>query len=208
MPPVEGAVLVLSDCGVSIEGAAFDESGTDELPDRLEEFDLGAVKLSDCTEELGGGAVELLVCAEEFGGGTSELLVCAEEFDSGVSELLVCAEELDSGVSELLGCTEELDSGAAELLEEEFEELTVLLVRAADEEESALDVEEPFELLLALSEWLMFSAAPALSMSPVGPEQLQTKRQSRTEKINRIRLPTDGFFFISNTSHTADVKLY
>ena len=194
MPPVEGAVLVLSDCGVSIEGAAFDESGTDELPDRLEEFDLGAVKLSDCTEELGGGAVELLVCAEEFGGGTSELLVCAEEFDSGVSELL--------------GCTEELDSGAAELLEEEFEELTVLLVRAADEEESALDVEEPFELLLALSEWLMFSAAPALSMSPVGPEQLQTKRQSRTEKINRIRLPTDGFFFISNTSHTAYVKLY
>ena len=194
MPPVEGAVLVLSDCGVSIEGAAFDESGTDELPDRLEEFDLGAVKLSDCTEELGGGAVELLVCAEEFGGGTSELLVCAEEFDSGVSELLVCAEELDSG--------------AAELLEEEFEELTVLLVRAADEEESALDVEEPFELLLALSEWLMFSAAPTLSMSPVGPEQLQTKRQSRTEKINRIRLPTDGFFFISNTSHTAYVKLY
>ncbi len=194
MPPVEGAVLVLSDCGVSIEGAAFDESGTDELPDRLEEFDLGAVKLSDCTEELGGGAVELLVCAEEFGGGTSELLVCAEEFDSGVSELL--------------GCTEELDSGAAELLEEEFEELTVLLVRAADEEESALDVEEPFELLLALSEWLMFSAAPTLSMSPVGPEQLQTKRQSRTEKINRIRLPTDGFFFISNTSHTAYVKLY
>ena len=191
---MEGAVLVLSDCGVSIEGAAFDESGTDELPDRLEEFDLGAVKLSDCTEELGGGAVELLVCAEEFGGGTSELLVCAEEFDSGVSELL--------------GCTEELDSGAAELLEEEFEELTVLLVRAADEEESALDVEEPFELLLALSEWLMFSAAPALSMSPVGPEQLQTKRQSRTEKINRIRLPTDGFFFISNTSHTAYVKLY
>lgn len=193
----------------SIEGAVSeDESGTDKdaLSSDPSADGAGVSKLTDGTEELGGGAAELLDGKEELGGGSAELLDCTEELGGGAAELLGCTAELDREAVELMsgGTDDEFDTG---LLEEEFDELTILLARVTDEDESTLDIEELFELLLEVSEWLVLSAAPVLSMSLVRLEQPQTKRQSRTEKIHRIRLTTGDFFFISNTSHTAYIKL-